>query len=589
LTPDFRLRRKLWPRVRGYLVYDNYMTIKEIIKKSISEICHSMDFAPVEFGIERPADDKMGDYSSNVAMILAKIVDENPRDLAESIVAKLRDDDDLSLVIDTDRIEVAGPGFVNFFIRDEYLSLFICQDKIYNDLPLKSRRVLVEYSSPNIAKRFSVGHLRSTIIGNAIERMYRHLGARVTNDNHLGDWGTQFGMIIAAIEEKGLDVSKMSVADLENEYVEFNKRIADDPNLKDKAREAFARLEAGDDKTRKIWQSSVDVSMQEFEGIYEKLNVQFERSLGESVYEADMPHVIEEAKNKGVAVEGEKGAWIVKFEKDGKECMPPAMLVKSDGTTTYFTRDLATIKWRLEKDDLMADLYIYEVGGEQRLHLKQVFETARMVWDKAREVEFVHVAHGMMTLPEGKMSTRKGNTIKLDELLERACDEARARIEIGKDGEKDSLAEQMGINAVKYNELKRSPGADYVFRWEEALSMEGNSAPYINYAFVRANRIINEKKLMEFGIFFEGEERDLARWLMRFGEGEVVMDAAKNFAPQQLCAYLFETAKRFNVFYDHNRVLGDERESTRLALVAKTAEVLKTGMSVLGIEMVKEM
>lgn len=588
-------------------MYKENMKIKEIIRESIKRNLGDDSFG-IEFSVEHPSEEVVGDYASNVAMVkyrqLAVATDShvpggknegiimargtdffnNPRELAETIVEKLKNDKDLGAVVNTENIQVAGPGFINFWIKDEFLKLFAEVKEAEVEKSLKGKKVLVEYSSPNIAKRFSVGHLRSTIIGNAIERIYKYLGATVTNDNHLGDWGTQFGMIIAAVEEKKLEVTKMSVADLETEYVEFNKRIAEDPALKDKAREAFARLEAGDTSAREIWQASVDVSMKEFEKIYERLDVHFEHNYGESVYEKDMPAIIEEAKQKGIAVEGEKGAWIVKFEKDGTEYMPPAMLVKGDGTTTYFTRDLATIKWRLMKDEIKADLYVYEVGGEQRLHLRQVFETAKMLWEEARKVEFVHVPHGMMTLPEGKMSTRKGNTIKLEDLLERAGEEAK---EYG--GNKDVDAQQMGLNAVKYNELRRSPAADYVFRWEEALSMEGNSAPYINYAYVRAKKILSGKDVGSFEGVFEGEEKDLARFLMRFGEGEIVEEAAKNFAPQQICTYLFELAKRFNAFYDHNRVIGDERENARLALVDKVARTIRDGMGLLGILVVEEM
>lgn len=555
------------------------MQIKNIIDGAIKKI-----YPEAIFVVERPMDERMGDCATNVALVLSKVVGKQPRECAVEIIEKIRDDKDLNLVIDTKKIQVAGPGFINFWIRDEYLKVFAEVKETEIEKKLKGKRVLVEYSSPNIAKRFSVGHLRSTMIGNALERMYKYLGATVTNDNHLGDWGTQFGMIIAAVEEKNLDVTKMSVGDLETEYVEFNKRIADNPDLKEKAREAFARLEAGDKSARDIWQAAVDVSMAEFERIYQKLDVHFEHNYGESVYEKDMPEIIEEAKRKGIAIEGERGAWVVKFEKDGKEYMPPAMLVKADGTTTYFTRDLATIKWRLSKEDLKADLFVYEVGGEQRLHLRQVFETARMLWEDATKVEFVHVPHGMMTLPEGKMSTRKGNTIKLEDLLNRASEEAQV---MGKGRLTDW--ERMGINAVKYNELRRSPSMDYVFKWEEALSMEGNSAPYINYAYVRARKILLGKEIGNFGENFEGEEKELLRFVMRFGEGEVIEEAAKSFAPQQVCAYLFELAKRFNAFYDHNRVIGDPREGIRLTLVNKVAWAIKEGMEVLGIKVVEEM
>lgn len=562
------------------------MKVKEIIQKVVTSTCGTESFS-----VERPSDETRGDYACNVAMVLAKNVGKNPRELAEEIVDKLKTNKDLALVVDLKKIEVAGPGFINFWVRDEYLSLAMGlagSDYWGKSELVKGKKVLVEYSSPNIAKRFSVGHLRSTIIGNALYNLYKTSGAKMTDDNHLGDWGTQFGMIVAAVEEENLDISNMSVGELEELYVRFNKRIAENPDLKDKAREAFLRLEQGDSNARKIWQLTVDVSMKEFNEIYKKLGVSFENMFGESVYERQMPKIIEGLKKKKIAIEGERGAYIIKFEKDGKEYMPPAMLLKSDGTTTYLTRDLATIEKRIFDDKLKSDLYVYEVGSEQKLHFRQVFETARMLWpDETKDVEFKHVAHGLLTLPEGKMSTRKGNTIKLEDLINKAGDEARDFVKNA-----DVDVEAMAINAIKYNELRRSPELNYVFRWEEALAMEGNSAPYINYAYVRAKKItekLKTEKKQKIKILFEGEEKDLARLLMKYAEGEVVEEAAKNFAPHLLAGYLFEVAKKFNSFYDHNKVLGDSREVERLALVNAVAEVLRNGMLLLGMEVVEKM
>lgn len=558
------------------------MKIKEIIAKSVRGL--GVDSEVV---VERPGDESRGDFACNVAMVEARKSGENPRELAEEYVEKLKKDKSLELVVG--KIEVAGPGFINFWIRDAYLSLsMVVESSDYDEWKssLKGEKVLVEYSSPNIAKRFSVGHLRSTIIGQAIFNLYKACGASVTNDNHLGDWGTQFGMIIAAVEEEGLEVSNMSINDLEELYVRFNKRIVDHPELKDRAREAFARLEAGDQNARKIWQESIEVSMKEFGMIYEKLGVTFEHEYGESFFEKTMPEIIALAKQKGIASEGEKGAWIVKFEKEGNEYMSPAMLVKGDGSTTYFTRDLATILLRVSDPKLKSDMYVYEVGSEQTLHLRQVFEAARMLWPtETKDVRFVHVAHGLLTLPEGKMSTRKGNTIKLEDLINKAGDEARDYVKNG-----DIDFEKMALNSIKYNELKRSPTMNYVFRWDEALSMEGNSAPYINYAYVRAKKISEQMvSISNRGVVFEGDEVDLARWLARYVEGEIVEEATKNFAPQQLCAYLFEVAKRFNAFYDKNKVLGDPRENQRMVLVKKVVAILDAGMKILGIDMVERM
>lgn len=571
--------------------------IKEIIKKAIKDL-YSSD---VDFVVERPGDSTKGDFSTNVAMVLAKIEGKNPRELAEEIVLKLRGIEELGKSIDLEKIEVAGPGFINFWVRGEYLVDTFHEEMDGKSDWMKGKRVLVEYSSPNIAKRFSVGHLRSTIIGQALFNLYKASGAKVTNDNHLGDWGTQFGMIIAAAEEEKLDVSTMSIGELEELYVRFNTRIAENPDLKDLAREAFLRLEQGDANARKIWQLAIDVSMREFDETYIKLGIIFDNLNGESIYEEMIPAIVGELKGKGVAVYGERGALIVKFEKDGKEYMPPAMAMKSDGATTYLMRDLATIQHRFTTDKLKADLYVYEVGSEQQLHFRQVFETARMLWpEETKNIQFKHVAHGLLTLPEGKMSTRKGNTVKVEDLFDKALEEiaslAKETKHLFEMMDTDMVVEnekKLSINAIKYNELKRSPELNYVFRWEEALAMEGNSAPYINYAYVRAKKIVDQEQKnfnnAERTVLFEGEERELARLLLKFVEGEVVEDAARNYAPHLVAGYLFEVAKKFNAFYDHNKVLGDKREVIRLVLVKAVAEVIKNGMKLLGIEVVEKM
>ena len=588
------------------------MNIKEIIKKSIADTMRTD-----EFSVEHPADDKRGDYSTNVAMVyFSKVANtaqpysnddnlyylsklQNPRELAREIVDKLSVDERLMEIIE--KMEVAGPGFINFWVKDvvliEGLNEMLRNDGHCLDSEFMSgKKVLVEYSAPNIAKRFSVGHLRSTIIGQALFNLYKHSGAEVTNDNHLGDWGTQFGMIIAAVEEKNLEVSKMTVPELETLYVNFNKRIEENPDLKEKAREAFVRLEKGDGAARKIWQECIAVSMKEFDKIYEKLDVTFEHEYGESVYEEMMPPIIEEALETGVAVKGERDALIVKFERDGKEYMPPAMLLKSDGTTTYFTRDMATVRKRLDDADLKSDLYIYEVGAEQTLHFKQVFEACKLLWEDAKKVEFKHVAHGLMTFGGEKMSTRKGTNIKLDDLIFRAGEEAKR---MAKDDVSVAVADKIGLGAMKYNELKRSPESSYDFKWEEALSMEGNSGPYLQYVYVRTRGILEKAGLggvrsLHYGrddeTVVNEDERNLARWLiLRFGEGEVAESAARNYAPHLVCQALFELAQRFNGFYDRNRVVGVEEQDLRLLLVSVTGLAIKSGLEILGIGTVEKM
>jgi arginyl-tRNA synthetase len=562
------------------------MDLIDQIKQVISETLGANDFV-----VEHPADEKMGDYALNVAMVAAKKMGKNPRDLAAEMVGKLQENKELMSIVG--KIEVAGPGFINIWIKDEVLIGKLDEalkkgDELGDSNFMKDKNVLVEYSSPNIAKRFSVGHLRSTIIGQAIFNLYKHSGAkRVTNDNHIGDWGTQFGMIIAGIEENNdFDWETADINKLEEIYVNFNKEMAENPELRTKAKEAFLRLERGDEAARRIWGKSVEISMKEFDLIYQKLGVdKFDHVYGESAYADLMPGIIEECKKKQISSMGEEGALIVEFvDASGKEMMPPAMLQKSDGSTTYFTRDLATIRMRLDDPELKSNLYVYEVGGEQRLYLKQVFAAAKKLWpEDTKEVDFVHVAHGRMTNEGQAMSTRKGNTIKLEDLLNRAEEKAAGDV-------------ALSIGAVKYNELKRSPVMDYDFRWEEAMSMEGNSGPYLQYVYVRTRGILKKTEENEETVktsekkFINDDERSLARWLLlRFCEGEVVESAAKSFAPQQICAYLFETAQKFNGFYERNKVIGSENQDLRLVLTMLTGEIIKNGLGLLGIETVEKM
>jgi len=556
--------------------------LNKIIREAVEKI-----YPGVTFSVEHPADEKMGDYSTNVALIVAKHVGKNPRDVAAEVVYVLKGDKKLTDVFDENRIEIAGPGFINFWMKDEYLARYLNEllnrgTGIGRSNWMTGKKVLVEYSSPNIAKRFSVGHLRSTIIGQAILNFYKYVGAEVTNDNHLGDWGTQFGMIIAAVEEEKADVLGMSIVDLEELYIRFNKRIEATSELKDVAREAFARLEKGEDNATTIWKQAVQVSLKEFEEIYKKLGVEFDHQYGESEYTKLMPEVIKECLDKRIAVDSE-GAKIVEFAN-----MPPAMLVKSNGTTTYFTRDLATIKKRLNDAELKADLYVYEVGAEQTLHLKQVFQTVEdLGW--AKKEQFVHVAHGLLTLPEGKMSTRKGNTIKLEDLLFRAADEAKS---IARERVDDEVSTKIGMAAVKFNELKRSPGMNYVFKWDEALAMDGMTGPYIQYGYVRTRGVLskaNKKNTEVLEKDFNEDEKKLTKWLIRFGEGEVTENCARNFSPQIMCNYLFELVQRFNGFYDRNKIVGEDKEVFRLALTTVTGNVIKEGLELLGIETVEKM
>ncbi len=554
--------------------------IKEAIKEAVKEL-YQIDIDPV---VEHPAQEEHGDYSTNVAMVLADRLEKKPLDIAEEI----KDAVSKSL-----RTDVASPGFINFRISEEAL---LGEVNRINELKNsygssdtgKGKTVVVDYSAPNIAKRFGVGHLRSTIIGQALYNLYSFIGYKTIGDNHLGDWGTQFGVLLAEIKDSKAKVEDLTVDDLEKMYVDFHQKAEKDPQFMDKARSWFKKLEEGDKEVRRIWKAVVDVSLKEFDWVYDLLGVDIDYAYGESFYGDKMPAVISEVRERGLSKKS-AGAEIVEFED-----MPPTILVKSDGATTYFTRDLATIKFRIDEWD--PQIIIYEVGADQTLHFRQVFETAnKLSWSKDRE--FVHVAHGLIRFKkEGKMSTRRGQTIKLEEVLNESVSRARKLVEDSKTGkglsskQKDEIAKAVGVGAVKYFDLSHHPKSDIVFSWESMFLLEGNSAPYLQYTYARALSVLDKEKTDKPQAtsrkpLASEAEVPLLRWLYRFPE--ILEEAAASYSPNLLCNYLFELAQRFNSFYADVPIIkaeGVELQRLRLAITAATAQVLKNGLGLLGIE-----
>lgn len=575
--------------------------------------------------LEHPAVETHGDYSSNVAMATFEQLHasrftlhaKNPRQLAEAIVVELQKDKELQKIVD--KIAVAGPGFINFFLKHDALIQQLEEvvnkgEKYGSSDAGKKKTFVIDYSSPNIAKRFAVGHLRSTIIGQAIYNLYKFLGWNGIGDNHIGDWGTQFGKMIVAIKKwAGKSVDDLTIDEMESLYVKFHQEAEQDKLLDEKARRAFKNLEDGRAEERAMWKKLVDRSLEEFQKIYDLLNVKIDVAYGESFYEAMMPTIIEEAKRKGVAVES-KGALIIPYPNDA---LPPSMLLKSDGATTYFTRDLATIKFRKEKWN--PELMIYEVGAEQTLHFRQVFWAVELLLWAKRE-DFVHIPHGLVRLKEGKMSTRKGNVIKLEQVLEEAINRAK------KFNADSVISTAVGIGAVKYNDLKHAPSTGYAFDWEEMITLDGNSGPYLQYTFARTRsvlakargtrrgaRSVSDNALHATSDVPNAEELAILRWIYRFPE--VVMSAAKNYAPNEVCTFLYELAQRYNTFYNKHRILDSvedahvarsakrvkvatnfvppatsfEQRQFRLALTFAVGQVLENGLRLLGIQAPEKM
>lgn len=552
---------------------------------------HILGLVGEEIRLEHPEREEFGDYSFFKA----------PRSAAEEIAAKIKPDDII------EKISVAGGGFVNISLRNEYLvsvlgSLLKQGWEENKYLANNKRTVIIDYSAPNIAKYFGIGHLRSTIIGQALYNIYKKLGYKVIGDNHLGDWGTQFGKLLYMIEEN--KNTQITLDNLEEWYVEFHSRAEKNPEINEDAKKWFLKLEQGDPEARSRWQKCVEVSLAEYDRIYKLLGINIDFAFGESSYEELMTRVIAEAKDNKIAYESE-GAWVIDTGTDS-----PLMLLKSDGGTTYATRDLATIKFRQEKWN--PDIYIYEVGAEQALHFTQVFAAAKKLGYINDGVKMVHTRHGLYLGTDGKkFKTRAGNTVRLEEVFDEAIDRAK---KLGNTDE--STARAVGVGAIKYFDLMHNVGSDIVFDWEKVMNLEGNSGPYLQYTYARTCSVLaknnsplhpslNLREGTEEGYKLNPEELRVLRWIYRFPEA--VEEAAERFAPNLVCSFLYELAQRFNGFYNKHSILGKtspvseetpspdsgegwgEVRSFRLALTAGVGKVMKEGLELLGIEALSRM
>ncbi len=575
------------------------------IKKIAEPVVKEFGLTPDILKIEYPSNEAYGDFSLAIALSLAQKSGSNPRDLAKKIISKFDWKEKESLFTN---IEVAGPGFINFKLKPQVwlaeIKTIISQGEAYGSQAKKKKRILMDYSSPNIAKSFSIGHLVSTLIGQALANIYQFLGWQVIADNHLGDWGSQFGIIIAAVERKKLAVKNLSIKDLEKLYVEFNQQMKADPDLKKISRQAFSGLEKEEKNASRIWAEAVKLSLKEFDKIYKQLEVlQYSPPIspnlnkinpikyvayGESFYQPYIKTVIKELSQKGL-IEKDQGSLLIRFPD-----LPPAILIKTDGATTYFARDLATLWYRQHRPSLKSDIYLYEVGSEQNLYLKQVFATAiRAGWVK--EVQLVHIGHGLVRLPEGKMSTRQGRVIKVSDLIKNLNQKAGQLISNPQlsPSQKKDLSHIVGIGALKFNQMKKAPATSYVFKWQEALDLSSNSGPYIQYTFARCQSVLakTEKNWLktETNVKLNPAEIKISRWLARFPD--TLASVASQYSPNLLAGYLSELASRYNSFYNTYSILKAEKTKRhfRLELTQATAIVLKTGLALLGIRVATKM
>lgn len=467
----------------------------------------------------------------------------------------------------------------------------------------KDQTIVIDYSAPNIAKPFSVGHLRSTIIGQALYNILQSQGYKVIGDNHIGDWGTQFGKLLCAYNLWG-DRSKIEqdpIKELLNLYVEFHKKAEVEPILNDEARKWFKRLEDGDKEARDLWRWIADISLAEFNRVYDMLGVEIDETLGESFYEDKMPKILEELENKNIV------EWIPALDKDGKEIADekvlamdlnsegiklPLLLKKSDGTTLYATRDLATAKYRVDKWD--PDKIIYVVGAEQTLYFRQLFTACKMF---GLDNKFIHLPFGLVRLSEGKMSTRLGRVIFLEDVLNEAITRVK-KILADRDWseyDKKEIAKIVGIGAIKYADLAQDKKHDIVFDWDRILNLKGNSGPYLQYQYVRMQSILKKAAFdknapVKPELLEKDEEIRLLQLIMRYQE--ILGNIAKNYEIHNLANYLYELATEFSRFYENVPVLRSETEelkNTRLYLCYMSSQILKSGLNLLGIDVPEKM
>ena len=567
--------------------------IKDKIKEDLSEVLRKLQIKPDRLELEHPLDSNNGDFATNIALKVKKEEFPIPFDLADKIIATWRAS---GLPDYVSKIEIAKPGFINIWLENNFLITQLKEalegKERYGSSDLgKGETVVIDYSSPNIAKPFGVGHLRSTVIGQAIYNLYKFSGYEVVGINHLGDWGTQFGKLIVAIKRwnKG-NINDLTFEKLEKLYIKFHSQVEKRPELDDEARLWFKKLEDKDQEARKIWKACIDISLKEFDHIYGLLGVKIDHNIGESFYDDKTEAVISLAKKKKIAKKSQ-GALIVDLSELN---IPPAILLKSDGATTYGTRDLACIAYR--KKRWQPDLFVYEVGSDQNLHLKQVFAVAVKLGYGELD-KFVHVSHGLIRLEGGKMSTRKGKTVHLEKILEESIKKA-SKIIISSNNKKkllkkeqEEIAQMVGVGAVKYFDLMHHHSSDIVFNWEKMFVLEGNSAPYLQYTFARCQSIINkEGKEVIFPedithLRLEKEEETLLRTLYKFPE--VIEEAKDKFSPNLLCSYLFDLAQKYNTFYNKHSILGaDNLHSVefRLSLTAAISYIIKNGLTLLGID-----
>ncbi|MBP9956362.1 MAG: arginine--tRNA ligase [Pseudomonas sp.] len=548
--------------------------------------------------VENTKDKSHGDFASNIALMLAKPAGLKPRELAEKLIAALPADPAVS------KVEIAGPGFLNFFQNRDALAQRLEAALADPHLAVRkagaAQRVVVDLSSPNLAKEMHVGHLRSTIIGDAVARALEFLGDTVIRQNHVGDWGTQFGMLLAYLQDQPVEC-ETDLGDLEQFYRAAKKRFDESAGFADRARGLVVKLQAGDPECLRLWQRFNEISLAHCQKVYDRLGVKLGPAdvRGESAYNADLAQIVADLEARGLLSESDGAQCVFMDEYQNAEGKPlPVIVQKADGGYLYATTDLAAMRYRSQT--LKADRVLYFVDQRQALHFQMAFEVARRAGFVHEGMDLEHMGFGTMNGADGRpFKTRDGGTVKLIDLLDEAELRAYALVK-GKNPELDEaelrrIARAVGIGAVKYADLSKHRTSDYSFNFELMLSFEGNTAPYLLYAYTRVASIFRKlgKEIGEIGgqIDLQAEqEQALAAKLAQFAE--VVNAVAAKGTPHVLCSYLYELAGLFSSFYEHCPILAAEDEAvqhSRLRLAALTGRTLKQGLELLGLDTLERM
>lgn len=568
---------------------------KELICDILAETLTDMSKEEIMGMIEIPTDEKMGDYAFP-CFKLAKVLRKAPPLIAKDVAEEIKDNEIFEKVENVNayvNMYISRANFVDGLVREVNET----GDNFGHSTIGEGKKVIVEFSSPNIAKPFHIGHIRSTVIGNSLYKIYDCLGYDTVRINHLGDYGTQFGKMISAYRRWGNreDVEREPIKTLLSYYTKFHEEAEKHPELEQEARDIFKRLEDGEPEEMELWQWFRDESLKEFTKVYKMLDIEFDSYAGESFYSDKMPRILDELNEKGL-LEESRGAQIVDLEKYG---MTPALVTKSDGSTLYITRDIAAAVYRKEHYDFYKNIYV--VASQQNLHFQQWFKIVELLgyeWAK----DCVHVPFGMVSLKDGTMSTRKGRVVFLEDVLNKAVDKTREIIEEkGVATENiDETAKQVGIGAVVFNELSNNRIKDYVFDWDKVLNFEGETGPYVQYTHARACSVLRKageeavskaKKLENFDsqVLTSDSAYELAKLIYKLPD--VIVEAAGKYEPSVVTRHIVDIAQAFNRFYQHERILvEDEKELlSKLALVIAAKTAIKNGLALLGMHAPEKM